>query len=127
MQEYFYFYTCLDKEVFIKFIKDLNDLNNNGYQVNKDIIKIICSIYSYLKVFMDRFLDNIYKGCLYHLLYPFQEKRFSTNLIKKFSDMTDEDLNKIIGGSDETKMKIANYENKINELTKIYYQLDGLC
>ena len=118
--EFFYFYTSLDKEKFDKFIQELKTKKKEP-----KIIEIMCSIFAYLKIFLDRFLDYLYNGILYYLLKGFLHNNFTMHLKNEFSDMDDKTVINLMGGS-ETAKTIEKIEKKIEELDKAYKELKNL-
>ena len=118
--EFFYFYTSLDKVKFNKFIQELKTKNKEP-----KIIEIMCSIFAYLKIFLDRFLDYLYNGILYYLLKGFLHNNFTIHLKNEFSDMDDSTVINLMGNS-ETVKAIEKVEKKIEELDKAYKELKNL-
>ena len=118
--EFFYFYTSLDKEKFNKFIQELKTKRKEP-----KIIEIMCSIFAYLKIFLDRFLDYLYNGILYYLLKGFLHNNFTIHLKNEFSDMDDSTVINLMGNS-ETVKAIEKIEKKIEELDKAYKELKNL-
>jgi hypothetical protein len=118
--EFFYFYTSLDKEKFNKFIQELKTKKKEP-----KIIEIMCSIFAYLKIFLDRFLDYLYNGILYYLLKGFLHNNFTIHLKNEFSDMDDSTVINLMGNS-ETVKAIEKVEKKIEELDKAYKELKNL-
>lgn len=118
--EFFYFYTSLDKEKFNKFIQELKTKRKEP-----KIIEIMCSIFAYLKIFLDRFLDYLYNGILYYLLKGFLHNNFTIHLKNEFSDMDDSTVINLMGNS-ETLKAIEKIEKKIAELDKAYKELKNL-
>lgn len=118
--EFFYFYTSLDKEKFNKFIQELKTKRKEP-----KIIEIMCSIFAYLKIFLDRFLDYLYNGILYYLLKGFLHNNFTIHLKNEFGDMDDSTVINLMGNS-ETLKAIEKIEKKIAELDKAYKELKNL-
>lgn len=118
--EFFYFYTSLDKVKFNKFIQELKTKKKEP-----KIIEIMCSIFAYLKIFLDRFLDYLYNGILYYLLKGFLHNNFTIHLKNEFSDMDDSTVINLMGNS-ETVKAIEKVEKKIEELDKAYKELKNL-
>lgn len=118
--EFFYFYTSLDKEKFNKFIQELK-----SKKIEPKIIEIMCSIFAYLKIFLDRFLDYLYNGILYYLLKAFLHNNFTMHLKNEFSDMDDKTVINLMGSSETVKAK-EKVEKKIEDLDKAYKELKSL-
>ena len=124
-EDYFYFYTNLDRKKFQKFVIKLkSDKNEN--KIDNYIIKIMCSIFSYMKIFLDRFLDYFYNGMLYYLLKNFLDKRLTEHIKNEFFDMDEKTISNIMGGGIETRNKIEKIERKINDLKNAYDDLLNL-
>ena len=119
---FFYSYTNLDKNLFLEFIEKLK--NKERYEPKN--IEIMCSIYSYLKIFLDRFLDYLYNGILFYLLKSFLQNNLTKHLKNEFSDMEDKTLSSVMGGDMETIKKMEKIEKKIEELNKAYKELINL-
>ena len=119
---FFYSYTNLDKDLFLKFIEKLK--NKKPYEQKN--IEIMSSIYSYLKIFLDRFLDYLYNGILFYLLKSFLQNNLTKHLKNEFSDMEDKTLISVMGGDMETVKKMEKIEKKLTELNKAYKELINL-
>ena len=119
---FFYSYTDLDNKLFSEFIEKLK----NKEQYEQKNIEIMCSIYSYLKIFLDRFLDYLYNGILFYLLKSFLQNNLTKHLKNEFSDMEDKTLSSVMGGDMETIKKMEKIEKKIEELNKAYKELINL-
>jgi len=118
--EFFYFYTNLNKTQFLKFTKKLKKINNPN---DSRIIEIMCSIFAYMKIFLDRFLDYLANGILFYLLENFLGDNLTKHIKYEFADMDDKTVTNIMGGDLETKNKIDKIERKITELTDAYQEL----
>ncbi|OUM57355.1 hypothetical protein PIROE2DRAFT_17696 [Piromyces sp. E2] len=86
--------------------------------VDWDSIKIMCSIYSYLKIFMDRMLDSIYKNVDSNFLKPFKNRIFFVNLKDHFLLMKEDELKPIMLVNDDTRKKIDKLSTNIIKLKK---------
>jgi len=120
-ENFFYFYTNLDRELFIKFVNQL--INNDKIKIVMDNIKIMCSIFSYLKIFLDRFLDYLDNGILFYLLKSFLNNNFTNYLKNEFSDLDDKTCTNIMGGDTETINKIIKIERLKSDLENAYNEL----
>ena len=108
----------------VKFAVNLHE-NRKRIKYNDYIIQIISSIVSYMKIFLDRFLDYLYNGILYYLLKGFLHNNFTIHLKNEFSDMDDSTVINLMGNS-ETVKAIEKVEKKIDELDKAYKELKNL-
>lgn len=88
-----------------------------------DNIKIMCSIFSYLKIFLDRFLDYLDNGILFYLLKSFLNNNFTNYLKNEFSDLDDKTCTNIMGGDTETINKIIKIERLKSDLENAYNEL----
>ena len=118
--EFFYFYTNLNKTLFLKFTKKLKNIKNPN---DSKIIEIMSSIFSYMKIFLDRFLDYLSNGILFYLLESFLGDNLTKHIKYEFADMDDKTVTNIMGGDLETKNKIDKIERKIIDLTEAYKEL----
>lgn len=118
--EFFYFYTNLNKSLFLKFTKKLKKQKNPN---DNRIIEIICSIFAYMKIFLDRFLDYLSNGILFYLLDSFLGDNLTKHIKYQFSDMDDKTVTNIMGGDIETRNKIEKIERKIVDLQDAYNEL----
>jgi len=123
-EDFFYFYTNLKKELFEGFINKLKEKDKEKY--DEQNIKIMSSIFSYMKIFLDRFLDYLYNGILFYLLKSFLHSNFTKHLKYVFADMDDKTVTGIMGGDMETLKKIEKTEKKLADLTKAYKELMDL-
>ena len=121
---FFYFYTNLKKELFEEFVKKLKEKDKEKYDLQN--IKIMSSIYSYMKIFLDRFLDYLYNGIMFYLLKSFLHSNFTKHLKYQFADMDDKTVTNIMGGDLETLKKIEKTEKKLADLTDAYKELINL-
>jgi len=122
--DFFYFYTNLKKELFEGFVKKLKEKEKDKY--DEQNIKIMSSIFSYMKIFLDRFLDYLYNGILFYLLKSFLHSNFTKHLKYEFADMDDKTVTGIMGGDMETLKKIEKTEKKLADLTMAYKELMDL-
>ena len=97
-----------------------------GVKYNDYIINIISSIVSYMKIFLDRFLDYLYNGIIYYLLKSFLHTNLTKYLKYEFSDMDDKTLISIMGGDSEIIKRIEKTEKSIADLESIYKELNNL-
>ena len=81
-------------------------------------MKIISSIFSYMKIFIDRFLDYLGKGILFYLLKSFLSSNLTQHLIFEFSSIDEKIKINLIGGDLETRNKIETIDRKIFDLQK---------
>ena len=119
---FFYFYTNLDRDLFIKFTIKLRQIKNPN---DSKIIEIMCSIFSYMKIFLDRFLDYLSNGILFYLLESFLGDNLTKHIKYEFADMDDKTVTNIMGDS-QTRSKIEQIERKKLELETVYKQLSSL-
>ena len=120
-ENFFYFYTNLDSERFLKFVNNL--IKNDKIKIDMNNIKIMCSIFSYMKIFLDRFLDYLDNGILYYLLKSFLNNNFTNHLKNEFADLDDKTCTNIMGGDVDTKNKIEKLERRKSDLEKAYFEL----
>ncbi len=97
-----------------------------GVKYNDYIINIISSIVSYMKIFLDRFLDYLYNGIIYYLLKSFLHTNLTKYLKYEFSDMDDKTLISIMGGDSEIIKRIEKTEKSIADLESVYKELNNL-
>ena len=111
----FYFSTQLNKNNFEKFIDDIKDKKQTDLFEFR--IKILSSMYSYLIVFMNRFLDTFYNGIIFHLLVMFEKfsKNYFIDILRKY--FNNKDLDEIkelmiedITSLSERRMLESNYK-----------------
>jgi len=131
--------TDIDKYLFyditglkLDYIKNLsyklrNDENEQNLKViDWDSVEIMCSVYSYLRSFMDRILDSIFKEVDIDLLSPFKKRIFFQKLQKHFLLMSDNELKPIMQVNNETKKKIENFNTIIQKLEKAKSDLNSI-
>ena len=107
----FYFCTKLIRNDFMKFVDDVNAYKNT---VDFDFrIKILSSIYSYLLIFMNRFLDTFYNGITFHLFEHFQGNNLTDKIRSKFNNYEFEIIKEKMRGNEIIINKIQNLEKNI--------------
>lgn len=99
---------------------------NKIEEVDWDSVEIMCSVYSYLKSFMDRILDSIFKEIDIDLMRPFKSRIFFQNLQQHFYSMNGEELEQIMYISDDTRKKIDNFSTVIEKLKKAKVDLNSI-
>eukprot|EP00833_Pecoramyces_ruminatium_P016552 jgi/Orpsp1_1/1190584/evm.model.d7180000079910.1 len=99
---------------------------NKIEEVDWDSVEIMCSVYSYLKSFMDRMLDSIFKEIDIDLMRPFKSRIFFQNLQQHFYSMNGEELEQIMYISDDTRKKIDNFSTVIEKLKKAKVDLNSI-
>lgn len=115
------------KEFGSELLEDSKDNENQNIEfIDWDSIKIISSVYSYLKSFMDRILDGIYKEIDIDLLSPFKNRIFFQKLQKHFLLMSDNELEPIMNVSDDTKKKIKKFNTIIEKLKQANTYLNSI-
>ena len=124
--DFFYFYTNLKKDLFEGFVKKLKEKEKEKDKYDEQNIQIMSSIFSYMKIFLDRFLDYLYNGILFYLLKSFLHSNFTKHLKYEFADMDDKTVTGIMGGDMETLKKIEKTEKKLADLTMAYKELMDL-
>ena len=72
----FFFYTNINRKKFEDFINQLKE-KKEKLKYERRNTQIMCSIFSYLKIFLDRFLDYLYNGILFYLLKSFQQNNLT--------------------------------------------------
>ena len=109
----------------VKFAVNLHE-NRKRIKYNDYIIQIISSIVSYMKIFLDRFLDYLYNGILFYLLKNILQTNLTKYIKYSFSDMDDKTVISIMGGDSETIKKIQRTEKSIVDLESVYRELNNL-
>jgi len=114
----FFEITGLDPIYFNKFVSDLYKYKvDNGYKsLDWFRIKIICSIYSYLILYMDRILDNINKQIISYLLFPFKEGDYTKKLNDLFDKMGDQEFLNVMKINENISRKKEEIDSKIEKI-----------
>ena len=107
----FYFSTKLVKENFEKFIGEVSEFKENKYF--RERIKMLCSIYSYLLIFMNRFLDVFYNGITYHLFEYIKGNNLTDEIRSKFNNYEFDILKEKMNGNLAVLNKIQALEKNI--------------
>jgi len=124
--EFFFTFTGLDQEHFQTFVRDLYEFKQEHKKIRWNLIETMCSAYSYLKLFMDRILDSVFKEIYIDLLLPFKEGGFIQELDKLFISMSDENLLKLMEINEETQSRLQEIENLIQNLEEASRNIDGV-
>ena len=124
--EYFFTYTGLDKKYFESFIKDLHHYKKENKTINWFFITIMCSIYSYLKLYMDRILNNVNKDIIYYLLLPFKKGMYIEVLNKLLNDRPEAELIELMKINEDITSRSEEIDDIIKNLLDACKILDSI-
>ena len=126
---FFYTYTGLEPKEFKAFVININKFSNKHSEIKWFMMEKMCSIYAYLKLFMDSVLRNVYKRVIIDLLSPFttiKKGSFIKQLRNIFIEMTDDELINKMQISEEIVSKSNEKKDIIEKLEKASNDLDSI-
>jgi len=124
--EFFFNFTGLDKKYYKTFVRDIYNYKKENKNINWSSIRIMCSIYSYLKLYMDRILDNVNKEIIIDLLLPFKEGTFIRELSNIFISMSETELLELMEINEDTTLRLDEINDKIERFEEASRILDSI-
>ncbi|ORX86279.1 hypothetical protein BCR32DRAFT_302229 [Anaeromyces robustus] len=124
--KFFFTFTGLNQNYFNTFVRDLYSFKKVHKKIKWNLIEAMCSEYAYLKLFMDRILDSVFKEIYINLLLPFKEGSFIQELDKLFICMSETELLQLMEINEETVSKLQEIENVIQKLEEASKNLDSI-
>jgi len=123
--KFFYMFTGIDKNYYKAFARDIYNYKKEN-KINWTYIRIMCSIYSYLKLYMDRILDNVNKVIITNLLLPFKEGTFIQELSNIFISMSETELLELMEINEDTTLRLDEINDKIERFEEASRILDSI-